>query len=145
MLHGLVGSIGRGRVIQWRIFSPVSVRILWSRLSQQIVHPHLRHQKCITERYVHVLFGEGMAPCKLFSMPKVVKMSETPSIFLGGDECHGRAATTGQPRRHVTGTAVLGARNTDWSRHSSFNGRTSRTRVRSVGCMRCYLFVVLGC
>jgi len=138
-------SIGRRREIQRRIVSPVSVRILWSRLSQQIVHPHLRHQNCITERYVLVMLSENMAPCKLFSMPRVVKMSETPSIFLGGDGCHGRAATTGQPRRHVTGSALQGAHNTDWSRHSPFNRRTSRTRVRSVGCMRCFLFVFLGC
>ena len=138
----LLLSIGRGKVILRRIVSPVSARILWSRLSQQTVHPHLRHQNCIT---VLVLFGVGMAPCELFSMLRVVKMSETPSIFLGGDGCHGRAATTGQPRRHVTGTAVLGTRNIDWSRHSPFNRKTSRTRVRSVGCMRSFCSFVLGC
>jgi len=44
---------------------------------------------------------------------------------------------------HVTGPAVRGARNTDWSRHSPSGYRTSRARVRSVGCMRSFCSFVL--
>jgi len=35
---------------------------------------------------------------------------------------------------YVTATAVLNARNTDWTQHSPLSCKTSRTRVRSVGC-----------
>jgi len=124
----LLLSIGRGKVILRRIVSPVSARILWSRLSQQIVHPHLRHQSCITVIVGFVLFGEAI-------LAKSREDVEDSEHLLG----RRKNVTVKQPARaghgdHVTATAVLNARNTDWTRHSPPSCRTSRTRVRSVGC-----------